>query len=86
VNELINILSTYSQISDFIQSTVWRDISNEIQVWIAQIHEQFEVAEEHKEFYKLQGSAEACRNFLALPQQILDALDLEKGIRDERAE
>jgi hypothetical protein len=76
-HDLVKLHSTPSQIATFIDSVVWADMRREINVWITHIQQAIEVVEGVDELRKYQGRAEACRNFLALPEQMLAALEVD---------
>lgn len=57
--------SSLGQLKDFKESTIWADISEELRVWINQIHEELEDPDADmtdKMLYRLGGSALAIRN------------------------
>lgn len=65
---------TEHELQNFIQSNVWRVLSNELQVWLNDIRAQLEVTEQIDVLRKLQGNAEAVRRALELPQHLLDLI------------
>jgi len=72
------IRSSYANMRDFAVSSIWVDLSDEINNWLDDIHSQLESEVDHNILMKLQGNAEACRNILALPNQMLEALEIER--------
>ena len=71
---------------DFLETTIWRDISSELKTWLEDIRDQLESLEtdDSKKFYRLQGNSEAVRNMLRLPEQVLNNI-LDDARREERS-
>lgn len=60
------MISTIGQLRDFKESFIWKDITEELDIWLHQIHEQLEnhgMASSHRQLDRLGGCAEAIRNF-----------------------
>lgn len=72
------LYSTESDLRNFLASSVWRDMANEMNLWLSDIREQLETTAELEILRRLQGNAEAVRRFLDLPQTLLDNLDLDR--------
>ena len=79
----MNIASSASQLKDFIKySPIWKDIKNELNIMLSEIHLQLENEGElhsHQKLDHLGGSAKALRVMLALPENILINLEMDKG-------
>jgi hypothetical protein len=72
--EEVQLRSTYVQFKDFLESNIWFDMSAQIRDWLTTIRNQLEVCESD-ELGILQGGARRCRDFLNLPQSIVDAFE-----------
>ena len=58
--------SSVGQLKDFKSSMIWKDIVEELEVWLGMIHEALEnqgVELSHRHLDRLGGCAEAVRNF-----------------------
>jgi hypothetical protein len=60
---------------EFLRSPVWEDIQQEVTAWMEDARDGLEQASEPKELYRLQGIAQAHREFLRLPETFLEALE-----------
>jgi len=78
-------LGTYGQYKDFIESSVWKDLSKVLSAWLEGLKIDLEVETEYSRMLGLQGGIKGIKLLLALPQQILDdlATDLEQKEEDE---
>jgi hypothetical protein len=52
---------------EFLESSIWAHLSEELQNWLHQVHEQLETEVALDAMYRLQGNAEAIRRFMQLP-------------------
>ncbi len=78
------MLSSSSDFEHFGKSSIWRDISEEIDVWIKQIHEAMEDPEiEDKTWRRLQGNIESLRKVKLIPSVITENLRQEEEDRNE---
>jgi hypothetical protein len=71
--------STIGQLRDFKESNIWKDMRDELGVWLNEIHGQLEnagVMLEHRSLDRLGGNAETVRN-------VMDILDVLIGLVDE---
>ena len=83
----MSYLSSAKEVGDFIDSSIWRDMSSELNVWIKSLHEHLEDVEGVygiEGIKKLQGNIEALRNVKDMPQNILDNIldDTERRNKD----
>jgi hypothetical protein len=79
-------ISSATAFREFLEGSVWRDISHELEMWIEDIRSSLESKERTPDFEtlkNLQGSAEAVRKFLLMPQIILDNI-IEDNERKEK--
>jgi len=58
---------------EFTKSFVWQDMRNEILAWLEDARDHLESEEDAREIAKFQGITMACRNFLNLPDSIIEA-------------
>ena len=61
-------------------SLIWMDIKNELEVWLQDIRDQLENINGDlsvRVLDRLGGNAESIRNLLALPQIMIDTLDVD---------
>lgn len=68
------ILASYSAHNDFRAGILWMDYEHELRAWLDDVRNQLETEQDISVVRHLQGVAEACRNFLLLPDNILEAL------------
>ena len=76
--------STIGQLMDFKEGFIWADITDELEVWLKQIHQQLEnhgMASDHRMLDRLGGSAEAIRNFEDIIDTLID-LSENKEVED----
>ena len=83
--------SSEGMFREFLKSSIWKDMSYELEQWINDIHEMLEDADSNLDFgklRKLQGNIETLRNVKDMPQNILDNIkdDVERTDRKERKE
>jgi len=64
--------STPKMFEDFIQSTIWQDMENELNAWIEDIRDSLESELEHEGMLRLQGNVEGIKKVLGLPKNVLD--------------
>ena len=74
--------STARELRDFIISSVWRDLRNEVTQWLDDIRTQLEVESNVDIIRRLQGNAEAINKFLRLPEVLAESMELENGRRE----
>lgn len=75
--------STIGEMERLIDSVAWKDMAEEIGVWVDEIHAQFGNPENTIETYKeLAGNKKSLLRILDLPEMFLEALkqDLEEGV------
>lgn len=70
----VQIHSTEDAFERFMESTVWKDMQREIQVWGIMALREFDHAESMEKVKELQGIRQALDRVLNLPQQMLDAI------------
>lgn len=79
------IVSNKVHLKDFIEnSTVWRDMKSEMNVWLKDIRDQLENPEGHmsvRVLDRLGGNAESVRNLLVLPEVLLDIIDQQEELK-----
>lgn len=62
--------ASYEQHRNFAASLIWEDFRREIVSWREDIRDALETEENPIRLYRLQGVAEACKEFLTLPERI----------------
>jgi arabinogalactan endo-1,4-beta-galactosidase len=80
--------SSIGQLKDFKESTIWLDISDELDIWLHQIHQELEnglvdgeLAYSARLLDRLGGSAEAVRNFHNMIDVLIDLAEDSKSGR-----
>lgn len=71
--------STATELKDFKEGKIYEDMLHELSEWLNDIHENMEAAESHDAFVRLQGNAEAVRNF----HNLIDNMINNAGITEE---
>jgi len=77
--------STIEQLDNFSESFIWQDIMEELESWLKDIHKGLEDAGNtmsDKHLHRLGGNAEAVRNFMQMPEQMLMNLKDDLGLED----
>jgi len=74
--------ATLSEHHALLGSVAWNDLVREIDAWLQDVRNKLEVEDDISEIKRFQGIAEACRHFLSLPQNIVDALEGERNGRE----
>lgn len=72
--------STLEQLRDFFEGLVWRDIEDELRLWLDDIRNLLESPDGTPfidDVRRLQGSAEAIRNVLKLPENLIHNKEIE---------
>ena len=72
---MADYVSSAEDIKSFMDSSMWRDMEKEIELWIEKIRDSSEspkLHEDDKSDDSLRGSAEALRDVLALPEVMID--------------
>ena len=80
------VKSTPTQLKDFLESFIWQDLKGEVEEWIQDLQLILEDPDGSTEPHVLsvtRGSIRACRNFLNMPEVILENLVEDAG-RAER--
>ena len=71
--------------TDFAKSPVWLDMSEELNVWINDLHQQMENPELSAELWRrLQGNIEAIRNVLNMPLILAENLKAQEEEENDR--
>ena len=78
-----NFRTTHRAHKDFAESAIWQDYCEEIANWLADIHSALETADQMEEIYRYQGRAEACKQFLIMPEYITAAFERGAAARGE---
>ena len=83
--ELENFELTCSEreVEDFLKSKLWKDMQTEVTIWRESLRDLLESGGTEALMSRLGGLAEACSNFLSLPQVILE--DLQSAKETENA-
>ena len=77
-----NPMSSPTEFEDFMESTVWQDMSHEIHIWLDGARDGLESpTADEKELYRNQGRADACRRFLSLPEVMRDSLLTDRELK-----
>lgn len=71
--------ATYDEHVALLNSLAWRDLSNEVTIWLDDIRSKLETEDDIGEIKRFQGIAEACRHFINLPQSIVDTLKVDRS-------
>jgi len=74
--------ATLAEHHALLDSVAWNDLVREIDAWLQDVRNKLEVEDDISEIKRFQGIAEACRHFLSLPQNIVDALEGERNGRE----
>ena len=80
--------STANQFSEFLESTIWADLKDELEVWREGVRDGLEdTSLPIEEVYRNQGRAEAVRYALSLPETIRDTLlEIQRKAAEESEE
>ena len=73
------------QLRDIKAGPFWKDVEEELGVWLLQVHEQLEnhgMAATHRELDRLGGAAEAVRNFSDIIEVLIGLAEDDQGARD----
>ena len=74
--------STLTQVREFVKySPIWKDIQNELKIWLSEIHMQLENLDGElscRDLDRLGGSAEAIRNLSNFPDVLISNVKYEK--------
>ena len=73
--------SSVGQLKDFVDGVIWRDIQDELKLWLEDIRDQLEDPGHElfpEDIKRLQGNAEAVRRVLELPRNLI--LNLEDDL------
>lgn len=63
---------------DFMKSTIWEDIVQEMEVWLEGLHEELEDSggmTPDKTLHRIGGNAQAIRMFMQMPERIRDNIN-----------
>ena len=76
--------STAESFDQFMKGSVWRDMLDELKLWLEDIHETMEDPAgilSTEALYRLQGNAETVRKLILMPEMIRDNIleDQERG-------
>lgn len=77
--------STIGQVTDFSTSNVWKDICDEIDIWLRQVRlelENLDLELSHRALDQLSGCAKALRNVKNIPEVLIGLLEDELGPRE----
>jgi len=71
---------------EFLKSSLWADIDHELDLWLEDIRQALESADEHTALLRLQGSAEFVRKVKNLPANVLENIkeDIERESKEEK--
>jgi hypothetical protein len=72
------ILTKLSEWEAFKGSTIWKDMSRELIIWDRMAVGKYDACTKIEDFTRLNGSREAFRNFLALPDNFIQVLTLDE--------
>jgi len=75
------VRSSVGQLKDFVDGVIWRDIQDELKLWLEDIRDQLEDPGHElfpEDIKRLQGNAEAVRRVLELPRNLI--LNLEDDL------
>jgi len=82
----VELRSSITDASEFVDLKMWKDIVAELEGWIEAIRHGLETETDKEEILRLQRRVEACRYFLVLPSVILEDLKLTKEVEEEEDE
>ena len=74
---MIDYISSAEDLKSFLDSSVWRDMKSEIELWLDKIHEALEDPdgeENNESTERLRGSAKALRRVLAMPEVMRETI------------
>ena len=72
--------SSIRAFDDFLGSLVWRDILQELEEWLKDVHDALEDPDgetEDKTLHRLGGNAQAIRRFILLPEIMRDNIKMD---------
>lgn len=81
--------STAEGLNEFMKGSIWRDIVDELDLWLKDIHETLEDPDStlsRKRIYRLGGNAEAVRKLMLMPEMIRDNILADAEEREEKEE
>lgn len=73
--------STVGQIEDFSQSMIWRDICEELDVWLRRIRDELEnmdLSASHRTLDQLSGNAKAIRNVKMILETLTNVSEMDE--------
>jgi len=79
--------STPGQMDDFLQGNVWRDLKDEVEVWIKELQETLSDPDGPTDMdviSNMRGSIKACKNFLQMPVVLIE--NMEDDNRHEKSD
>ena len=80
--------STPKMFEEFVKTSIWVDIKGELNKWLEDIRTILEDVEGNLDFgdlKRLQGSADAVRNMMNLPENVMDSIEEDnKREREEK--
>ena len=74
----------YNDFVGFIRGAVWKDILNELTLWMTNIYDKLSVENDPQEIYRFQGRLQALKEVVQLPDRIITEYELytEREIRN----
>jgi len=74
------VQATAHALNEFLDSGLWKDMENELELWLDAARDGLENPEaDDKEIYRNQGRADACRRLLSLPETMRDSLLMDQA-------
>ena len=67
------VRSTETALREFKESSIWADISEELEKWMKILQERYDECEDLPEVKKIQGRREAVHHMLILPDSLIEA-------------
>jgi hypothetical protein len=79
------MMNTAHDFENFEKSSIWKDILEELNLWLDEIHKSSENPEaEARALFQMQGNAEAIRKVMMLPGEV--AINLRQDQKEKRDE
>lgn len=79
-----NLVSSYGQFKDFVESTLWHDMFRELMIWVEMVRNIQESSSDMAEMFRCQGRIEAIRFLQILPNNIVAAFEDERQAQEEK--
>lgn len=72
--------SSAHELREFVRSNIWRDLKDELNIWLDDIRTQLEVESNVDVIRRLQGNAEAVNKILRLPEILAESMEINQRV------